>query len=224
MTRIVPVAAALACSLVVPGAADAKKNPMTLQELAAASALIVVAKVESVAVAQHTKTYDFGWTVHPRTATARVLETWHGSPVSSVKFNATKTWACDESYAEVGETVVLFLEEPGEDGVRNIVNWGEGRLEIRKFVGADHVKLRLVSEFVPPGSNVVVVNRPEQGYPDEFLEMRALQKVVQQVVGVPPEEPVHAASPRACVVLAGVALALLLWRVAPRRRANVTLR
>ena len=66
---------AIACGVVAAGTAEAKKSPMTLRELVKASALIVVAQVESVTVADHEKTYDFGWKAHTRTATARVMQT-----------------------------------------------------------------------------------------------------------------------------------------------------
>jgi hypothetical protein len=241
MKRSGLVVTAFTCALMAPGAADAKKDAMTLQELVNASAIVVVAKVESVAVAEHPKTYEYGWTTHPRTATARVLETWAGGPLSSqtVKFSATKTWTCDESYAEAGETVVLFLGEPGEDGVRDIVNWGEGRLPVRPLGGADYVKLRWSRGFVPSGFSVIEVERPEQGHPDAFLELRAFQKAMGAEPGPLAQEPVLAAPPPAtadwlaptgwpvmggALVLADVALAALLWRLARRRRRHIAAR
>jgi hypothetical protein len=226
------------CGLIAPGAAHGKKSAMTLHELVDASALVVVAKVESVATADHAKRYEHGWTTHPRTATARILETWRGSALSSVKFSATKTWTCDESYAETGETVVLFLGEPGEDDVRDIVNWGEGRLLVRALGGADHVELRWSNGFLPPGFDAIQVDRPEQGYPDSFVELRAFQRAVRGEPGPHAQEPAVAAPPPktnwlaptgwpvigGALVVADVVLAALLWRLSRRRRSGVAVR
>jgi hypothetical protein len=71
-------------------------------------------------------------------AKAEVLEVWKGPTRQEVLFNASPTWTCDTSDAEVGETAVLFLGigKPGK--LVYISHDGRGRMPVREVDGKSY--------------------------------------------------------------------------------------
>jgi hypothetical protein len=144
--------------------ARAKIDPMSLDELLDASDLVVLARVESIE--------------SPRTATARVLATWRGLPQARVRYDAAHTSTCDTSFAAVGETVVLFLTAPGQDGVR-ITNYGQGRFEVHRLGdGRDYASLSYASPDFVPGARVARFRRPD-GTDDRLVNLADFEKAVR---------------------------------------------
>jgi hypothetical protein len=218
MRRAGLVVVAIACGVTASRPAAAKRVSLTLRELVEASDIVVVAQVDSVTVAPEEKRYADGWTTHPRTATARVLDGWLGEATPTVTFSATKTWRCDTSYAEAGETVVLLLGARGEDGVRNIVNYGEGRFPVHARDGADAVQMWWPNQFRLPGVTGALVDLRtfERAVHGELTEAPAAPD--------PPPVPPNWLAPTgwpavgSAIVFADIALAAILWRLARRRR------
>jgi hypothetical protein len=129
-------------SALVPHMASAKVGAWTFPELVRRSDVVVLATVEAIEPYLSETGYE------RRAATARVRETWFGSPGPQVRFRASRPFGCDTSHAEEGETVLLFLGPPRNNGVRSISSFGRGRFEVR---GKDRVSKVLVNAFDVPG-------------------------------------------------------------------------
>ena len=104
-----------------PGTASAKVQPWTFPELVRRADVVVLATVEAI------EPYVSETGHERRAATARVRETWFGNPGPQVRFRASRPFPCDTSFAQEGETALLFLGPPRDNGVRSILSFGRGR-------------------------------------------------------------------------------------------------
>src|SRR5262245_4497943 len=143
----------------------------TLTGLAVTADVIVVAKVERVSA-------DTG---ADRLAEARVLAVWKGEPDPSVTFRASKSWECDVSDAQEGETVALFLvKEPGTT-VMAIAYSGQGRIPIKEVGGKALVFLGIQEDcikVVADGAATKLQRQPLIG----TLEVSELEKRVSNIL------------------------------------------
>src|SRR5262249_20692271 len=114
-----------------PMATSARAPIATLTGLAVTADVIIVAKVERVSADASSG----------RLAEARVLAVWKGRPDPVVTFRASKSWECDVSDAQEGETVVLFLIKNPRTAVMSITYWGQGRIPIKEDGGKARVFL-----------------------------------------------------------------------------------
>jgi hypothetical protein len=154
--------------------AAAKVEEPTLGQLVAASDVVVLAKVDVV------EPYQAGPDVVWRSATARVLETWYGDPGPQVRFRASHIFACDISFTEEGERVVLFLGKPRPDGVRPILWWGRGRLPVEDLAGELHVRLR--DETFVPGHAPDAQRAGVGGWPVSYLKLATFAAAVRPML------------------------------------------
>jgi hypothetical protein len=98
---------------------------ISFDQLVRGSDLIVVAKVESITKPLIGKRY----------AQAKITEVWKGAQTEKVEFLASRTWACDMSEANEGETVLLFLAKSNESRSYAIAHAGRGRMPLHTLKG-----------------------------------------------------------------------------------------
>jgi hypothetical protein len=156
----------------------------TLTGLAVTADVIVVAKVERVSA-------DAG---AGRLAEARVLAVWKGKPDPVVTFRASKSWECDVSDAQDGETVVLFLVKKPKTTVMSITYWGQGRIPIREeggkalvFLGMQEDCIKVVADGavkklqLQPSIGTIGVRELEKRVRDILREKRATCNPISNV-------------------------------------------
>jgi hypothetical protein len=162
---------AVAIMLSQPTATLAGSPIATLTGLAVTADVIVVAKVERVSA-------DAG---AGRLAEARVLAVWKGEPGQAVTFRASRSWECDVSDAQEGETVALFLvKEPGIT-VMSIAYWGQGRMPIRGEGGKTTLFLGIQEDCIKvatDGSATKLQRQPLIG----TLEVSETEKRVRNIL------------------------------------------
>jgi len=173
MTRksICPYIIAAGITLSQPTVTLASAPEATLTGLAVTADVIVVAKVERVSA-------DAG---AGRLAEARVLAVWKGKPDPVVTFRASKSWECDVSDAQEGETVVLFLVKKPGTTVMSITYWGQGRVPIMEEGGKAQVFLAIQEDcikLVADGAVTKLQRQPLIG----TLEVRELEKRVRDIL------------------------------------------
>jgi hypothetical protein len=143
----------------------------TLTGLAVTADVIVVAKVERVSA-------DAG---AGRLAEARVLAVWKGEPDPAVTFRASKSWECDVSDAQQGETVALFLVKEPRTTVMSIAYWGQGRIPIKEEGGKSPVFLGIQEDcikVVADGTTTKLQLQPLIG----TLDVSELEKRVRNIL------------------------------------------
>ena len=151
------------------GPAFPKVAAARLETLVAESGHIVVAKVYAVEETGQGQ----------RRALAEVLDVWKGPDRREVIFNASPTWTCDISGAEVGEQVVLFLGvgRPGE--LVFIANSGRGRMPVREVKGKLYADL-WADVVLPEGTPTIDGPRPEYSF-IRSIELSLLRELVRQI-------------------------------------------
>lgn len=122
------------------GTAHARVAPITLKELVDRANVIVVARVAQVEDGP-VETDEDGRAYAIKVATADVLEVWKGTPVKTVRFRASRSWACDTSRAVVGEQVLLFLVARKGTPIWEVAHSGRGRMSYRDVRGTSYVTL-----------------------------------------------------------------------------------
>ena len=143
----------------------------TLTGLAVTADVIVVAKVERVSA-------DAG---AGRLAEARVLAVWKGELDPAVTFRASKTWECDVSDAQEGETVALFLVKEPRTAVMSIAYWGQGRIPVKQEGGKALVFLGIQEDCIkvaPDGADTKLYRRPLIG----TLDLTELERRVRNIL------------------------------------------
>jgi len=126
---------ALAVGIGFPVVSRAEVKPVVLEDLAARSHLIVIAKVSTVEDAPANLGRDDPGMPPLKVATAQVIETWKGTPVREVRYVASPDSMCDTSHAVKGERVVLFLTHSRwrkDSAFLSITHAGHGRMPIRE--------------------------------------------------------------------------------------------
>jgi len=169
--RIWPGIIAAAITLSQPIATLARSPIATLTGLAVTADVIVVAKVERVSA-------DAG---AGRLAEARVLAVWKGEPDPVVTFHVSKSWECDVSDAQEGETVALFLVKEPRTTVMSIAYGGQGRIPIKDEGGKAPVFLGLQEDcikVVADGAATKLQRQPLIG----TLEVSELEKRVSNIL------------------------------------------
>jgi hypothetical protein len=129
---------ALVAWLCFPVGSRAEVKKGKVEDLAANSELIVIAKVSKIEDAPASLERDDPSMPPLKVATAQVLETWKGEPVREVRYLASPDWMCDTSHAEKGERVVLFLTHTHwrkDRSFLSISHSGRGRMPVRKVEG-----------------------------------------------------------------------------------------
>jgi hypothetical protein len=148
---------ALVAVLGVPVTARAEVRTVAIEDLAARSELIVIAKVTKIEDAPAEFERDDAGMPPLKVATAHVLEIWKGKPVREVRYIASPDWMCDTSHAEKGERVLLFLDYAHwrkDRSFLSISHAGRGRLPIREVQGKWYAALQ--DEVVlPPGTPTI---------------------------------------------------------------------
>ena|SRR5881296_3222004 len=114
---------------------------MTLHELTTSSDVIVLGIV-----------VDLNPVADDMVATAQVSEAWKGSVGPTIKFHARRTWPCDITHANVGETAILFLTRRDSTDPMTLANWGRGRLVVKTidevpYVGDRYRTLKVMDEM-----------------------------------------------------------------------------
>ncbi len=124
----------IALALISPKVSFGDTVMPTLEGLTQGANVIVVAQVEEITVNEPESAGDASSVRETgrgmRIATARVVEVWKGTAGERVQFRASPSWACDDSTAVVGETVILFLNNESNNSVMSIAYNGVGRLPI----------------------------------------------------------------------------------------------
>ena len=169
--RIWPYIIAAGITLSQPTMTLASAPEATLTGLAVTADVIVVAKVERVSA-------DAG---AGRLAEARVLAVWKGKPDPVVTFRASKSWECDVSDAQEGETVMLFLVKKPKTTVMSITYWGQGRIPIREEGGKALVFLGIQKDcikVVADGTVKKLQLQPSIGR----IEVMELEKQVRDIL------------------------------------------
>lgn len=154
-----------------PMASLARLPIATLTGLALTADVIVVAKVERVSA-------DAG---AGRLAEARVLVVWKGEPGPTVTFRGSKSWECDVSDAQEGETVALFLVKEARTAVMSIAYWGQGRIPIKEEDGKELVFLGIQEDcikVVADGAATKLQRQPLIG----TLDVSELEKRVRNIL------------------------------------------
>ena len=148
----------------VPPYASAFVAPTTLEKLIERSSFIGVVEVERIY-----SSFPLFWR---KTAVARVVEQWKGNGQEYVTYNASPTWTCDMSWAEQGETVVLFLSRWVFG--HYIVHSGRGRM---KFAGDRlGIEVDVPSDIRLPAS----FGLPPDPYPlHQYVPLASLRRYVE---------------------------------------------
>src|SRR5262245_4450530 len=115
-------------ALMIPSISRGSRATMTLAELTFASEVIVLGEVTAV--------NSVGEEV---VATVHVKETWKGLAPPTIEYDARRTWMCDTSNAQVGETAILFLVHRCQGGKLALASWGDGRLVVKPIDGVDYI-------------------------------------------------------------------------------------
>ncbi|MDG3008422.1 hypothetical protein [Paludisphaera mucosa] len=158
----------------------AKVAETSLKELATRSDLIVLAKVSKVEDGPaDIKTEDDRVFPRVKVATARVVETWKGTPGPEVRYVASSLWTCDISDAEEGEQVVLFLETRKDSPIMTIAHSGRGRMPLREVKGKNHATIWSDDVQLPKGT--VTIPGPEPKYSFvRSIELSILKALVRE--------------------------------------------
>jgi hypothetical protein len=162
---------AVVITLFQPIASLARPPIATLTGLAVTADVIVVAKVERVSA-------DAGAS---SLAEARVLAVWKGEPDPTITFRASKSWECDVSDAQEGETVALFLVKEPRTTVMSIAYWGQGRISIKEEDGKASVFLGIQEDcikVVADGSATKLQREPLIG----TLDVTELERRVRDIL------------------------------------------
>jgi len=152
--------------------------PITLEALGATSDVIVLVKVtaiESGPTDVHTENDRF----QPvQVATARVIETWKGSPVRQVRYVASPVQTCDVSSAEMGERVLLFLMVRNGDPEFKIAHFGRGGMRVRDRKGKTYATIRSNDVRLPDGTATIPGPEPRYRF-IRSVELSTLRKLVR---------------------------------------------
>ena len=76
-------------------------------------------------------------------ATIHVSEVWKGVVDATVRYDVRRAWVCDTSYAQVGETAVLFLVRHTPGGAMMLAHSGRGRLVVTTIDGVQYIHARV---------------------------------------------------------------------------------
>lgn len=147
----------------------AKVAYISLETLIEQSESIVVAKVEKVSKPLFGKRY----------AKAKVTEVWKGSRIENLEFLASRTWTCDISSAEKGETALLFLTKGKESRSHLIAHSGRGRMP--QQVVRDKLCVRYWGDLQLPEEIMVVDTSGEYAW-IRYVEISALKNFVKRQV------------------------------------------
>ncbi len=151
--------------------AQAKVMPQPLSELVALSDRIVLARVISVSEGPDGLKH----------ARADVREIWKGRPENEVGFLASRTWACDVSFAEAGESVVLFLVWSETRGEFVIAMAGRGRMPLHDVQGRSYATIWVNDVLLPEGTPTI--DGPEEKYDFiRFIMLDLLKKLVNEAM------------------------------------------
>ncbi len=128
-----------------PVGSRAEVRKVYVEDLAADSELIVIAKVSKIEDAPASLERDDAGMPPLKVATAQVLETWKGKSVPEVRYIASPDWMCDTSHAEKGERCLLFLEYAHwrkDRSFLSISHAGRGRMPLREVKGKWYAALQ----------------------------------------------------------------------------------
>lgn len=146
---------------------SAKVGSLSLAEMADASEVIVLAKVDSVS-----------WLPWKRYATATIEEVWKGKETRTVEFLASPTWTCDVSEAVKGERVVLFLTHDPESRSYAIAHAGRGRMPLRTVGGKAYATFWPEVDL-PEGTPTIDGPEPEWDF-IRSIEVETLRNLVRK--------------------------------------------
>jgi hypothetical protein len=163
-------------------------KPKPLIEVVRESDLIVVAKVDVIKPEDPPRkdwkdgnSDDVKWIVaHGRRAHAKVIEKWKGDDAKECEFLADKTWTCDSSSAEIGETVVLFLTKAQDKLPRQIAFDGYGRMPIRNVDRTDYATIE--KHVILPKETKLMPGPEPSNLPVRGLALEALKQLVEDSV------------------------------------------
>ncbi len=165
--RYLLMAGAVVCACV----AQANVMPEPLSDLVVPSDQIVLARVISVSEGADGL----------KRARADVREVWKGRPDKEVTFLASRTWACDISFAEAGESVVLFLVWSESRGEFVIALSGRGRMPLRDVQGRSFATIWVNDVLLPEGTPTI--DGPDEDYESiRSIEFDLLKKLVSEAV------------------------------------------
>jgi hypothetical protein len=147
---------------------------ITIQALAAASDLIVVAKVDLVRTG--------GLLDKKRIASATVLEVWKGKKTGVLEFRAYPLRSNDFSDALAGETAILFLKKAGKKDPYQIAGSGRGRMPVRTVYKGAYASLWIYDILLPKGTHTI--DGPDQAMRDALrsVKLNDLKKILKPVL------------------------------------------
>lgn len=155
----------LVALLGIPAIARAEVRAVAIEEIAAWSERIVIARVTKIEDAPADFERDDAGMPPLKVATAEVLETWKGKPTREVRYIASPDWMCDTSHAEKGERVLLFLDYAHwrkDRSFLRIAHSGRGRLPLREVKGTWYAALQ--DEIIlPRGTPTIPVRMTLRG-------------------------------------------------------------
>ncbi len=161
--------ASLTVISLIPSLARAMVAPIKFHELVANSEVIVVAQVTKIDIRGKDE----------EIATARVVQTWKGTPGAEVRFLASPTWTCDISDAEIGEHVVLFLTRSKDSAILIIAHSGRGRMPLREVEGKSYATIWADDVILPEGTSTLPGPKPEYDF-IKSIDISVLKKMVRQ--------------------------------------------
>jgi hypothetical protein len=143
-----------------PFGVRAEVKNVHLEDLAAHSDLIVVAKVLKIEDAPAQLERDHPGMPPLKVATAEVTETWKGNPVRQVRYIASPDRMGDTSHGEKGERVLLFLTHAHwrkDRSFRSISHAGRGRMPLREVVRGKWHAAHQDEVILPPGGATTIL-------------------------------------------------------------------
>ena len=143
------------CAFLSAAPASAKVAAISLDKLVATSEEIVIATVTELSPASPLREELV-------LASAQVKRTLKGSVTGTFQFLASPTWTCDTSTAELGETVLLFLN--GDRGSHYIIaHSGRGRMPLRIVDNKTYVTL-WSDVLLPSGTPTIAGPEPQYSF------------------------------------------------------------
>jgi hypothetical protein len=161
---------ASACILLSSAAlVHASVKPPRIDELTAASDLIVLARVDSV-IGQAVR--------YNGRARATVLEVWKGHRIKAIDYVSAPQSECDISDAKAGEIVLLFL---AKDEGWHIAWSGRGRMLLKTSKRKDY--LTHFMDVIFP-DNTPLIQAPDTSDPGFYqsVELKTVKELVQKAV------------------------------------------